>query len=160
MVPYILEDTSDFLTWIMEIKDLPEDVLLISFYVVGLYPHIPHEEGIQNLKDFLSQGEVKDISIKNLRDLAKIILNNYSHQFLGRAIGTKFAPTWDHWDLGPFAPLGPNIFMAGMEKKFFDTNKIKPLLWFRYLENMFRYQEFYQYLSLFHSTMKFTMEFC
>ena len=46
MVPYILEDTSDFLTWIMEIKDLPEDVLLTSFYVVGLYPHIPHEEGI------------------------------------------------------------------------------------------------------------------
>ena len=47
MVPYILEDTSDFLTWIMEIKDLPEDVSLISFYAVGLYPHIPHERAMR-----------------------------------------------------------------------------------------------------------------
>ena len=40
------------------------------------------------------------------------------------------------WDLKPFAPMGPNIFMAGMEKIFFDITKIKPLLWFRYQENV------------------------
>lgn len=61
------------------------------------------------MKDFLSQREVKDISIRNLSDLAKIIFKNNAfeigeevyHQFLGTATGTKFAPTWDHWDLGP-----------------------------------------------------------
>ena len=74
-VPHILEDTHDFLSQIMEIKDLPEDVLLVSFDVLGLYPHIPHEEGIEIMKEFSKQREVKDISTKSC-DLATIVLKN------------------------------------------------------------------------------------
>ena len=55
----ILEDTRDFLTRITEIKDLPEGALLVSFDVVGLYPRIPHEEGIEIMEEFLTQREVK-----------------------------------------------------------------------------------------------------
>ena len=44
-VPHILEDLHDFLSQITEIKDLPEDALLVSFDVVVLFPHIPHEKG-------------------------------------------------------------------------------------------------------------------
>ena len=47
-VPHILEDTRDFLIQITEIKDLPEDV---SFDVVRLYPHFPHENGIKMMKE-------------------------------------------------------------------------------------------------------------
>ena len=112
-VPHIFEDTRDFLTRIMEIKDLPEDSLLVSFDVVRLYPHIPHEEGIEIMKEFLNQREVKDISTKGLCHLATIILKNnffergeeVYHQLLGTAIETKFAPTY------------ANLFMAGLEKK-------------------------------------------
>ena len=35
-VPHILEDTGDFFSRITEIKDLPDDSLLVSFGVVGL----------------------------------------------------------------------------------------------------------------------------
>ena len=69
-VTHILEDTRDFLTQITGIKDLPEDALLVSFDVMGLYPHIPHEDGIEIMKKFLNQREVKDISTKSLCDLA------------------------------------------------------------------------------------------
>ena len=51
-IPHILEDKRGFLTWIMENKDLPEDALLVSFDVAGLYPHIPHEEGIEIMRNF------------------------------------------------------------------------------------------------------------
>ena len=135
----------------------------MSLDVVGLYPHIPHEEGIEIMKEFLNQRGVKDISTKRLRDLATIILKNnifeigeeVYHQLLGTAIGTKFAPTY------------ANLFMAGLEKKIFENTNFKPLLWLRYLDDIFciwtegleRLQEFYQYLNSFHPTIKFTMEF-
>ena len=65
--PHILEDTRDFLTRITEIKDLP--ALLVSLDIVGLYPHIPHEEGIKT----------EGIFTKSLCDLATIILKNIYH---------------------------------------------------------------------------------
>ena len=88
---------------ILQIKYLPQDALLVSFDVVGLYPHIPHEEGIEIMEEFLNQRKVKDISTKSLCDLATIILKNnffeiggeVYHQLLGTAIGTKFAPTYE-----------------------------------------------------------------
>ena len=97
-----------------------------SFDVVGLYPHIPHEEGTAIMKEFLNQRQVKDISTKILCDLATIILKNnffeigedVYHQLLGTAIGTKFAPTYT------------NLFMAGLQKKFFEILTSNPFYGF------------------------------
>ena len=61
----------------MEIKDLPEKALPVSFDVVGFYLHISHEEGIEIMKEFLKQREVKDISTKSLCDLATTLQNNF-----------------------------------------------------------------------------------
>ena len=141
-----MKHTCDFLTQITEIKDLPEDVLLVSFDVVRLYPHIPHEKGIEIMKEFLNQRDVKDISTKGLCDLATIILKNnffqlgeeVYHQLLGTGIETKFAPTYT------------NLFMAGLEKMIFENTNFKPLLWFRYLDDIFSniHTRFIQQLSL------------
>ena len=152
---HILEDTCDFLSWIMEIKDLPEDTLLVSFDAVGLHLHIPHKESIEIMKEFLKQKEVKDISTKRLCDLATIILKNnffeideeVYHQLSGTATGMKFAPTC------------ANLFVPGLEKKIFENTNFKLLLWVQYLDNIFciwteglgRLQEFYQYLNSFRS---------
>ena len=43
------------------------------FDVVGLYPHIPHEEGLEILKCFLDKPEDQLVSSENLCRLAKII---------------------------------------------------------------------------------------
>ena len=47
-VPHILEDIRHFLTSITEIKNLPENAILVSFDVV--YPQDPYEEGTEIMK--------------------------------------------------------------------------------------------------------------
>ena len=42
-IPHILEDTRDFLSRLNQLCDIPDNTLLVTFNVVGLYPHIPHE---------------------------------------------------------------------------------------------------------------------
>ena len=56
-VSHILEDTRDFLNRIQDLSDLPEGSILVFFDVVGLYPHIPHEEGIETMAEYLETRE-------------------------------------------------------------------------------------------------------
>ena len=49
-MPDILEDTRDFLQGLNQIGDIHKNVLLVSFDVVGLYPHIPHDQGIKIMR--------------------------------------------------------------------------------------------------------------
>ena len=46
-IPHTLEDTRDFLQHLNQISDIPENTLLVSFDEVGLYPHIPHHQGVK-----------------------------------------------------------------------------------------------------------------
>ena len=46
-----IKDTSDFLRKLMDIGTLPEGAILCTVDVVGLYPHIPHDEGLQAVKE-------------------------------------------------------------------------------------------------------------
>ena len=63
---------------------------------------------------------------------AFVLKNNYfefngevKHQISGTAIGTKFAPTY------------ASIFIDEIETKFLDTQEFKPLIWFRYIDDVF-----------------------
>ena len=65
--------------------------------------------------------------------MAKFVLkNNYfefnskvKHHISGMAIGTKFAPTY------------ACIFMDEIETKFLQTQEFKPLVWVRYIDDVF-----------------------
>ena len=69
----------------------------------------------------------------SLYRLAKVILkHNYFelgldvyHQVLGTTVGTKFAPHYEH------------IFMAGLKEEMFSNAELQPLLWLRYLDDIF-----------------------
>ena len=91
-VPHILEDTRDFVNRIQDLSDLPESSILVSFDIVGLYPHIPHEEGIETMAEYLETREDKTVSTKSLCDLASIVLKeNYfelSDKFYHQKLGT------------------------------------------------------------------------
>ena len=61
-----------------------------------------------------------------------VLKNNYfefngqvKHQISGTAIGTKFAPTY------------ACIFMDEIETKFLETQEFQPLVWFRYIDDVF-----------------------
>ncbi|WP_143216300.1 hypothetical protein, partial [Acinetobacter baumannii] len=91
-----IKDTNDFLCKLRDLPPLPDDAILCTIDVVGLYPSIPHEDGIAALK----AREIQSISTDSLLELAECLLKNnifehngcYFKQMQGTAIGTKMAP--------------------------------------------------------------------
>ena len=61
---------------IEELGDIPEDSILVSFDVVGLYPSIPHDEGIEYMHEMLQQHSTSKVSAESLCELAELILTN------------------------------------------------------------------------------------
>ena len=93
---------NDFLCKLRDLPPLPESAIFVTIDVVSLYPHIPHNEGLEALKDVLDERENKTISTDSLIELSDIVLNNNFFEFnsdtykqkRGAAIGTKMAPSY------------------------------------------------------------------
>ena len=109
-----IKDTNDFLSKLKNLKKVPDNAILVTADVVGLYPSIPHNEGLEVLKKQLDNFYEKSIPTEDLVKMDEFVLeNNYlelnsivKHQISGTAIGTKFAP--------PYA----FIYMDYMENQF------------------------------------------
>ena len=66
---------------IKQIGNLPENSILVTTDVVGLYPSIPHEFGLKALEEALETRESKQISADDLIKLAKFVLQNNYFEF-------------------------------------------------------------------------------
>ena len=101
--------------------------------MVGLYPSIPHKEGILALKSKLEEQTSSKIPTNDLVKLAEFVLKNnffefnneIKQQISGTAIGTKFAP--------PYAC----IYMDKTETDFLKMQEIQPFVWLKYIDNIF-----------------------
>ena len=101
--------------------------------MVGLYPSIPHKEGILALKSKLEEQTSSKIPTNDLVKLAEFVLKNnffefnneIKQQISGTAIGTKFAP--------PYAC----IYMDKTETDFLKTQELQPFVRLRYIDNIF-----------------------
>ena len=158
-----LKDSGDFLKKMENIDSIPEDTLLVTADVVGLYPSIPHTAGLAALRDALDKREAKKIPTEDLVKMAEFVLkNNYfefngsiKQQLSGTAIGTKFAP--------PYAC----IFMDKLETNFLKTQTLQPLVWFRYIDDIFflwthgegNLKRFLEELNNYDPNIKFTHEY-
>ena len=158
-----IKDTNHFLNKIKKLGSLPDGAILCTMDVVGLYPNIPHGEGLDSLRRFLETRDNKQISSDTLTELAEVVLKNNIFEFdektfkqkRGTAIGTKFAP--------PYAIL----FMANLEEKMLEGFEKKPMIWWRYIDDIFFIWEhgeeslkvFIEQVNMFHSTIKFTAEY-
>ena len=106
---------------------------MVTADVVGLYPSIPHEAGLKAIEKALNNRTNKKVSTEDLVKMAIFVLpNNYFEfnrkvklQILGTAIGTKFAPPYS------------SLFMDEVETSFLETQEMKPLVWFRYIDDVF-----------------------
>ena len=75
-------------------------------------------------------------------------------QIVGTAMGTQVAPTY------------ANIFMADFENRFVYTSDMQPLLWVRFIDDIFlvwthdrqELEDFINHLNCVHDTIKFTSE--
>ena len=119
-----IKDTNHFLNKIKKIGKLPEGAILCTMDVVGLYPNIPHGEGLASLYKFLETRENKQISSDTLAELAEIVLKNNIFEFNEKTF-KKFAP--------PCAIL----FMADLEEKMLEIFEKKLMIWWRYIDDIF-----------------------
>ena len=123
----------DFLIKIKQIENLPENSILVTADVVGLYSSISHELGLKALEEALEKRESKQVSTDDLIKLTKFVLqNNYfkfngevKQQTSGTAIGTNLAT--------PYAC----IFIDQVESEFLKTQQHQPLVLFRYIDDIF-----------------------
>ena len=157
-----IKDSGHFLEKTKGIGSIPENSLLVTADVVGLYPNIPHQVGLNALKEALDKRDSKKMPTEDLIKMAKFVLSNNIFEFnnkayqqkSGTAIGTKFAP--------PYAC----IYMDQVEQKFLETQNDKPLVWLRYIDDIFfiwtrgkkKIQLFLKELNDFTPNLKFTHE--
>ena len=71
-----IKDTNHFLRKIKSLGQLPEGAIVCTIDVVGLYPSIPHEEGLASLRRFLDARTAKKVTIETLLELAEIVLTS------------------------------------------------------------------------------------
>ena len=71
-----IKDTNDFLKKLRSLTNLPNDIILCSVDVVGLYPNIMHEEGLSALQKRLELRREKKVSTSTLVELAEVVLKN------------------------------------------------------------------------------------
>ena len=71
-----IKDTNGFLKKLRSLTDLPSDIILCSVDVVGLYPNIPHDEGLSALQKRLELRRDKKVSTSTLVELAEVVLKN------------------------------------------------------------------------------------
>ena len=157
-----IKDSGDFINKIKSLQNIPEGAILVTADVVGLYPSIPHETGLKALSEALDNRENKQIPKENLLKMAEFVLkNNYfefngkvKKQLSGTVIGTMFAPTYT------------SIFMDKLESDFPKSQELTPLLWYRYIDDVFfiwihgkeKLASFIDDLNNYHPNIKFTHE--
>ena len=108
---------------------IPDNAILVTADIVGLYPSIPHQAGLTAFKEALDKSLSKKIPTDDLIRMAEFVLSNSDafQQISGTAIGTKFAP--------PYAC----IYMDQVEQKFLAMQINEPLIWLRYIDDIFLY---------------------
>ena len=73
-----IKDSNDIITKTKHLKNIPDNALLVTADVAGLYPSIPHEAGLRALKEVLDRREDKKISTEGFVKMAEFVLkNNY-----------------------------------------------------------------------------------
>ena len=116
-----IEDTNYFLRKIASLPPLPDDIILCTIDVVGLYPNISHNESLIALRKSLESRKDKTISTDSLMDLSECVLKNniFEHNlsFFKQIKGTTIGPK--------MAPLYAIIFVGDLEERILQNCSFK-----------------------------------
>ena len=113
------------------LTNLPDDIILCSVDVVGLYPNIPHDKVLSALQKRLGLRREKKVSTSTLVELPEVVNNVFTFgkktlkQLRGTPIRIKFAP--------PYSIL----FMAKLEEEILREIELRSYLWWRYIDDIF-----------------------
>ena len=84
-----IKDTNDFLKKLGSLINVPDNSLLGTMDVAGLYPNILHDKGLSALRKGLSKTDKNGVSTDTLVELAGLVLKNNIFYFNeeGRLLG-------------------------------------------------------------------------
>ena len=134
-----LRDTTDFLEKIRHIK-LPSNSFLATLDVESMYTNIDIKDGLKAVfNSFKANPNPSRPDLEILEPL-KLCLENNDFKFNGKwflqisgtAMGKKFAPSY------------ANIFMAEWEKAAFNSCQLLPLVYLRFLDDIFYNLDLFQ----------------
>ena len=128
-----IKDSGHFLEKINTLGCIPDNAILVTAVVVGLYSSISLQAGLNALKEALDKRHLKKIPTDDFIKMAEFVLcNNFFEfnsdtfqQISGTDIGTKFALPYTC------------IYMNQVEQKFLATQINQPLIWLRYINDIF-----------------------
>ena len=73
-----IKDTGNFHNKIKHINNIPENAILVTADVVGLYSSIPHQVGLEALREALDKWKTHKVPTGKLVEIAEVVLkNNY-----------------------------------------------------------------------------------
>ena len=132
-IPGYIQDTTDFLNTLSRFDNLPDNTISVTLDVTALYSSIPHNDGIGACKKHLDRRALLTTSSEDICQLIKFILVNnvisindeYFLQVCGTAMGTRMAQCY------------VNIFIAELEENFLSGYPYKPLVYYRYIDDIF-----------------------
>ena len=76
-----IKDTNEFLLKLKNLRKVPDNAILITADVVGHYPNIPHNEGLEVLKKRIDNFYEKSIPTEDLFKMAEFVLKNNYFEF-------------------------------------------------------------------------------
>ena len=157
-----IKDSQDCINKSRKLRKIPDNAILVTTDIVGLYPSIPYDIGLRALKEALDKRKQIKIPTEDLLQMAGFVLKNVFFEFSnqikqqisGRAIGTKCTPTY------------ACIFIDKVETEFLETQTDKPFWWVRCIEDVFviwthgqeKLKVFLKDLNKFHPNLKFTSD--
>ena len=97
-----IKNSGDFLEKLKRVGEIPKGAILVTADVVGLYPSIPHDGGLEVLRKQYHKFNDKIVPTEDIIKMADFVLKNnlfefdceFYQQISGTAIGTKFAPPY------------------------------------------------------------------
>ena len=158
-----LKDTTHFINFI-EDSEIPDSAIIASLDVCSLYTNIPQDEGMDIVCLEYEHHYKPNLPIPTnmLRELMGLVLKENSFKFNdshylqvhGIAMGTKLAVAFSV------------IFMAHLEQELLLHSPYKPLIWKRFIDDIFcvwtisevEILKFLDFANNYHPTIKFTCE--
>jgi hypothetical protein len=160
-IPSHIKDTNHFIDICKDIKLEPDDKI-VTFDISSLYTDIPHPEGIEAIKTFLTP-HLGDRKANMVASMTELVLTGNIFEFdnrlylqkTGTAMGSRMAPGY------------ACIFVSQLEEEILKNAPIKIKLWKRYIDDIFciiqasetEISEFTKWLNTQHQTIKFTQEY-
>ena len=131
-----VKDTTHFLKLMSDLGEPPDNCILVTMDVSSLYTNIPNDEGLQAAMETLmrhrSTPNIKPTNLSLVKMLEMVLkMNNFQFngvnflQVGGTAMGTKVAPSY------------AVNYMGSFEKKHVYTHPLQPLLYLRYIDDIF-----------------------